>query len=79
MSLVGNHLKIGVISDLHGNCIALNKVIEDLKKENISDIILLGDVVMKGPMQTSETRDVRRQTMQRGTHLFTSRPLTIIH
>ncbi len=43
-------MKIAVLSDIHGNGIALNRVISDMKKQNINKAIILGDVVMKGPM-----------------------------
>lgn len=41
--------KIAVISDIHGNLEALNKVIKDIKKSGIGRIICLGDVVGYGP------------------------------
>jgi len=47
---VGVSIKIAVLSDIHGNGIALNYVVEDIKRQNINKIIILGDVVMKGPM-----------------------------
>ncbi len=40
-------MKIAVLSDIHGNGIALNCVISDMKKQNINKAIILGDVVMK--------------------------------
>lgn len=43
-------MKVAVLADIHGNAIALQEVLSDMKKEEISNIILLGDLVMKGPM-----------------------------
>lgn len=43
-------MKVAVLSDIHGNGIALNYAIRDLKKLDINKVIILGDVVMKGPM-----------------------------
>lgn len=43
-------MKIAVISDIHGNGIALNYAIKDFKSLNINKVIVLGDVIMKGPM-----------------------------
>lgn len=43
-------MKIAVLSDIHGNGTALSYTIKDLKKSGIKKIIILGDVVMKGPM-----------------------------
>lgn len=43
-------MKVAVLSDIHGNGIALRHVISDMDKQNINKSIILGDVVMKGPM-----------------------------
>lgn len=43
-------MKIAVLSDIHGNGVALKYVISEIKKQNINKVIILGDVVMKGPM-----------------------------
>jgi phosphoesterase, MJ0936 family len=52
-------MKIGVLSDIHGNGVALRSVIDDMKKENISKVIILGDVVVKGPMATEVIEALR--------------------
>ncbi len=36
---------IAVISDIHSNSLALERVLEDIKKRNVDDIVCLGDVV----------------------------------
>jgi len=41
--------KIAVISDIHGNLPALDAVIEDIMKRNITRIFCLGDLAGKGP------------------------------
>jgi len=38
-----------IISDIHGNILALRKVLEDIASRGITDIICLGDVVGYGP------------------------------
>lgn len=38
-------MKIGVISDIHGNIEALNAVLKELEKENVEKIICLGDFI----------------------------------
>ncbi|MEI3401861.1 MAG: metallophosphoesterase family protein [Clostridia bacterium] len=43
-------MKIGLISDIHGNIKALDAVLEQLEKENIDKIICLGDFVGGAPM-----------------------------
>ena len=57
---VGVNMKIAVLSDIHGNGIALNCVIEDIKRQNIDKIIILGDVVMKGPMPMQVLESLRK-------------------
>lgn len=39
--------KIAIISDVHGNITALNAVLEDIKKRNITRIFCLGDNITK--------------------------------
>ena len=42
-------MRIAVISDIHSNYIAFKTIIDDIKKENIDEIIFLGDYVTDGP------------------------------
>ena len=42
-------MRIAIFSDIHGNKEALNSIIEDIKKENIKEIICLGDTIGIGP------------------------------
>lgn len=50
---------IAIISDIHSNLEALTEVMSDLKKQSISEIICLGDVVGYGP-NPSECIDLVR-------------------
>ena len=43
-------MKIGIISDIHGNIKALDAVLNELEKENIDKIICLGDMIGGAPM-----------------------------
>ncbi|WP_160687598.1 metallophosphoesterase family protein [Clostridium sp. C2-6-12] len=43
-------MRVAVLSDIHGNGVALQYAINDLKSLGIKKIIILGDVIMKGPM-----------------------------
>lgn len=43
-------MKIAVLADIHGNGIALKYTVEDLAELGINKVVILGDVVMKGPM-----------------------------
>lgn len=38
-------MKIGIISDIHGNIDALNSVLKMLEKEELDKIICLGDFI----------------------------------
>jgi putative phosphoesterase len=42
-------MRIAILSDIHGNHIAFNAVISDIKSLDISEIVFLGDLVVKGP------------------------------
>lgn len=41
-------MKIACISDIHGNKLALDSVLEDIKKEGAARILVLGDLAMGG-------------------------------
>src|SRR5579871_3948380 len=47
-------MKIGVISDIHGNAFALEHVMADLKSEAVDQLVCLGDAIQGGP-QPAET------------------------
>lgn len=54
-----NNMKIGIISDVHGNISALDAVLKDLDKENINKIICLGDFIGRsGKIRRSNTKDI---------------------
>jgi putative phosphoesterase len=42
-------LKIAFLSDIHGNAIALESVLEDIEKNNVDKICVLGDLCYRGP------------------------------
>ena len=43
-------MKIGIISDIHGNVKAFEVVLQELEKQNIEKIICLGDLIGGAPM-----------------------------
>lgn len=45
--------RLGILSDIHGNLFALDKVLEDLSGQNIDKLIMLGDLIDYG-MQSNE-------------------------
>lgn len=53
-------MKIALISDVHGNLIALESVLEDINKQSVDKIICLGDIIGKGP-NSKEAIDICRK------------------
>ena len=51
-------MKIAIFADIHGNLPALKAVLEDIKKENISKILVLGDI-LGGPFPIEVIRILR--------------------
>ncbi|GHO64657.1 DNA methylase [Ktedonobacter sp. SOSP1-52] len=47
-------MRIAIISDIHGNCLAFDAVLEDLRLRSIDQIVCLGDAIQGGP-QPAET------------------------
>ena len=42
-------MRIGLISDIHGNLFALEAVLAELARERLDDLVCLGDVAALGP------------------------------
>jgi putative phosphoesterase len=42
-------MKLAFISDIHGNAIALDAVLKDIKEKNVDKVIVLGDICYRGP------------------------------
>lgn len=42
-------MRLAVISDTHGNAIAFEAIIQDLKRQSPDAVVFLGDMVMRGP------------------------------
>jgi predicted phosphodiesterase len=47
-------MRIAIISDMHGNCLALDAVLADLRQDSVDRIVCLGDAIQGGP-QPAET------------------------
>jgi predicted phosphodiesterase len=47
-------VRIAVMSDVHGNCLALDAVIADLRARRVDQVVCLGDAIQGGP-QPAET------------------------
>lgn len=53
-------MRRAVVSDIHGNLIALQKVLEDIQSQNIDEIFCLGDVIGYGPSPRECIDEVRQ-------------------
>lgn len=42
-------MRLGVISDMHGNCFALDTALADLRTQTVDQIVCLGDAIQGGP------------------------------
>ncbi len=42
-------MQIALISDIHGNLVSLNAVLKDIERQNLNEIIFLGDAATLGP------------------------------
>ncbi len=47
-------MRLAVISDIHGECFALNQVLQDIRRQGIEQIVCLGDA-LQGGSQPAET------------------------
>lgn len=47
--IIGDYMRIAVLSDIHGNTPALKAIIKDIKHNNVDKIIYLGDAIGIGP------------------------------
>ena len=53
-------MRIAVISDMHGNDLAFEAVEEDIKREEVDQIVCLGDAVQGGPQPAEVVQRLRR-------------------
>lgn len=54
-------MRIAVISDIHGNGIALDAVLDELQAQAVDQIICLGDAIQGGPQPTQVVSQLRAQ------------------
>ena len=54
-------IKLAIISDIHGNCIALEEILKDAKLNNVDDYIFSGDLVNDLPFG-NETLEIVKST-----------------
>src|SRR5437879_12158185 len=47
-------MRLAVISDMHGECLALDRVLQDVRRQGIEQMVCLGDA-LQGGSQPAET------------------------
>ncbi|WP_248929735.1 metallophosphoesterase family protein [Paenibacillus hamazuiensis] len=52
-------MKLALLADIHGNYHALEAVLEDIGKQRADKVLVLGDIVFKGPLPERCVRAVR--------------------
>src|SRR5512142_3377814 len=52
-------MRIAVISDIHGNCIALDAALDDLVQRPADHLVCLGDAIQGGPQPAAVVRRLR--------------------
>ena len=50
-------MKIGIITDVHSNIIALNAVLNEFEKIEVDKIICCGDIIGIGPTQKKQYKN----------------------
>lgn len=50
----GHDMRLAVVSDMHGNCFAFDRVLADIREQGIEQIVCLGDAI-QGGAQPAET------------------------
>lgn len=56
--------RVGVISDIHGNCLALDAVLDDLRQQPVDALVCLGDAVQGGPQPAEVVARLRELNCQ---------------
>jgi len=53
-------MRVAVISDIHGNCVALEAVLEEIRRSAVDKIVCLGGTVQGGPQPAESIKTLRR-------------------
>jgi putative phosphoesterase len=52
-------MRIAVISDIHGNCLALDAALADLRQQHVDQIVCLGDAIQGGAQPAATVQRLR--------------------
>ena len=53
-------MRVAVFSDIHGNAVALEAMLGDLKNQNVEQMVCLGDAIQGGPQPTEVVAQLQR-------------------
>ncbi len=53
-------MRVAVLSDIHGNCIALDRVLEDLVQHPVEKTVCLGDAIQGGPQPAEVVKRLKQ-------------------
>jgi predicted phosphodiesterase len=53
-------MRIALISDIHGNCFALEAILADIRSRSIEQIVCLGDAIQGGPQPAEVAQRLRK-------------------
>ena len=53
-------MRVAVISDIHGNCVALEAALEEIRRNDVDKIVCLGDTAQGGPQPAESIQALRR-------------------
>lgn len=63
-------MKTALISDIHGNAVALDAVLKDIEARGVDQIAVLGDLCFRGPEPKRALEMVRRLVQEKGAHVI---------
>src|SRR5690348_2942065 len=52
-------MRIAVIADIHGNCLALDVILADIRRQAVEQIVCLGDAIQGGAQPAQTVRRLR--------------------
>ena len=52
-------MRVALLSDIHGNCLALDKVLDDLQRDKVERMVCLGDAIQGGPQPVQVAQRLR--------------------
>jgi putative phosphoesterase len=52
-------MRVALLSDIHGNCVALDEVLDDLGRDKVDRIVCLGDAIQGGPQPVQVAERLR--------------------